>query len=280
MKQTGDSVSSRLLVPVNGKAMSCASVSNMFAKPLASGPSSIKAVGMKEGVSNMDIYALPYDSESDELDLLIDTKSPMPAESVPVGEGIYIRRDPASGRVVGAFIRGYSGLIKKVRAPGHVSDEAAKRLGVHEAFQAVLQWVRDQTRPDRTFQQVEKIVKILQESAKSPDDVRGIEGEMKRIITVLAHKRDSRMAQTLINSLITQKDFHRTNQTQQYFAAVQSALKDVCDLPPSEQAYRLGWACRLLKYEALKQERQQVNNHPQQRGGPQPGRPRRGGRQR
>jgi len=227
----------------------------------------------------MDIRPLPYDPEADELDLLIDTKSPKPAESVPVGGGIYIRRDPASGRVVGAFIRGYSHLIKKIRAGGYVSDEDAKRLGVHEAFRSVLQWVHDQTQPEQVFSQVEEIVKTLRKDAKSPDDVRGIEGELKRITVILAHKRDTCMAQTLINCLTTQKDFHRTKQTHQYFAAAKSALQIVRDLPPSEQAYRLGWACRLLKYEALKQE-QQGSRHPQQRGGPKVGRPRPGGRQR
>jgi hypothetical protein len=62
----------------------------------------------------MYISLLACDAKSDELDLLIDEKSPMPAESVPVGEGIYIRRELSSGRVVGAFIRGYSHLLKKL----------------------------------------------------------------------------------------------------------------------------------------------------------------------
>jgi hypothetical protein len=93
----------------------------------------------------MYISLLAYDAESDELDLLIDEKSPLPAESIPVGAGIYIRREPASGRVVGAFIRGYSHLVKRVHTGGQVSDEDAKRLGVHEAFRAILQWVGDQT---------------------------------------------------------------------------------------------------------------------------------------
>jgi hypothetical protein len=100
---------------------------------------------MGKYMANMHISLLAYDSENDELDLLIDEKSPMPAESIPAGEGIYIRRDPSSGRIVGAFIRGYSHLLKKVHTRGQVSDEGAKRLGVHEAFRAILQWVGDQT---------------------------------------------------------------------------------------------------------------------------------------
>jgi len=228
----------------------------------------------------MDIQALAYDSEADELDLLIDTKSPMPAEAVPVGEGIYIRRELASGRVVGAFIRGYSHLIKKLRTGGRVSDREAKRLEVHEAFQAVLHWVCDQAQPERIFTQVEEIVRSLQKNANQQDDVRGIEGEVKRIATILVQKRDSRMVQELMRRLTTQKDFHRTNQTPQYFAAAQSVLQAVRDLPPSEQAYRLGWACRLLKYEGPKREQQPPRGTPQQRGGPQHGRPPKGGKRR
>ena len=63
----------------------------------------------------MKILSLGYDVEADELDLLIDTDSPVPAESVPIGEGIYIRMDKNSVKIVGAFIRGYSNFIKRVR---------------------------------------------------------------------------------------------------------------------------------------------------------------------
>jgi hypothetical protein len=91
----------------------------------------------------MHISQLAYDAESDELDLLINAQSPMPAKSVLVGEGIYIRRDACSGRVVGAFIRGCLRLVEKLHSGRQVSDENAKQLGVHEALQAILQWVRD-----------------------------------------------------------------------------------------------------------------------------------------
>lgn len=90
----------------------------------------------------MQIRSLGYDSEADELDLLIDTSAPVPAESVPVGEGIYIRREPASKRIVGAFIRGYSHLPKRLRAGVQVSDEEAERQGLRKVFQEVLAWVR------------------------------------------------------------------------------------------------------------------------------------------
>jgi hypothetical protein len=99
----------------------------------------------------MYINLLAYDAECDELDLLIDTRFPMAAESVPVGEGIYIRREPSSGRVVGAFVRGYSRLLKKLHSGGQVSDECAKQLGVQEAFMAVVQWLGDQDLPNHSL---------------------------------------------------------------------------------------------------------------------------------
>jgi hypothetical protein len=100
---------------------------------------------MEEVIAPIYISLLGYDAESNELDLLINAKSPIPAESIPIVEGIYIRREPASGRAVGAFIQGYSHLSKKVHMGEQVLHEDAKRLGVHEAFRAILQWVGDQT---------------------------------------------------------------------------------------------------------------------------------------
>jgi hypothetical protein len=104
-----------------------------------------------EVIAPIYITLLGYDAESGELDMLVDAKSPMPAESISAGGGIYIRRDPSSGQVVGAFIRGCSHLLKKVHAGVQVSDKGAKRLGVHEAFQADLQWVGDQSPPSHAF---------------------------------------------------------------------------------------------------------------------------------
>ena len=99
----------------------------------------------------MQIRLLGYDPEADELDLLIDAEAPIPAESVPVGEGIYIRRDPSSGCVVGAFIRGCSLFLKRLRAGSQVSDEEAERLGLCEVFQAVLQWIRDHSEEEHAL---------------------------------------------------------------------------------------------------------------------------------
>jgi hypothetical protein len=104
----------------------------------------------------MQVRSLSYDSEADELDLLIDAEAPVPAESVPVGEGIYVQCEPSSGRIVGAFIRGYSDLFERVRAGSQVSDGEAERQGLREVFQAILQWVRDHAEPEYTFGEEQK----------------------------------------------------------------------------------------------------------------------------
>ena len=61
-----------------------------------------------------------YDPESDELDLLINVDKPQAAESIETDAGIYVRRDFASGQVVGALVRGYRRFAKQVQR-GEVS---------------------------------------------------------------------------------------------------------------------------------------------------------------
>ncbi|MBC8231428.1 hypothetical protein H8E77_17890 [bacterium] len=88
----------------------------------------------------MKILSLGYDVEADELDLLIDTDSPVPAESVPIGEGIYIRMDRNSGKIVGAFIRGYSSFIKKVRENRILPSSETIKAGFWVEFEAIVNW--------------------------------------------------------------------------------------------------------------------------------------------
>ncbi len=91
----------------------------------------------------MQIQSLGYDPEADELDLLIDNASPVAAESVPVGEGILIRRDPDSGQVVGATIRGYSHFRRKVRLGLALDSNLASVRGYAAEFQAIVQWQKN-----------------------------------------------------------------------------------------------------------------------------------------
>ena len=91
----------------------------------------------------MKILSLGYDIESDELDLLIDTDSPVTAESVPIDEGIYIRIDKNSGKIVGAFIRGYSNFIKRVRENRIIPSAATIKAGFSEEFEAIVNWQRE-----------------------------------------------------------------------------------------------------------------------------------------
>ena len=91
----------------------------------------------------MKILSLGYDIEADELDLLIDTDSPVSAESVPIDEGIYIRMDRNSGKIVGAFIRGYSTFIKRVRENQIAPSSVTIKAGFLAEFEAIVNWQRE-----------------------------------------------------------------------------------------------------------------------------------------
>ncbi|MBM3242514.1 hypothetical protein FJZ31_40150 [Candidatus Poribacteria bacterium] len=54
------------------------------------------------------IRELAYDTEADELDLLIDTFKPEPAEVIPIGNDIFLRMSIKNGKIVGATIANYS----------------------------------------------------------------------------------------------------------------------------------------------------------------------------
>ena len=98
---------------------------------------------MKESEDKMKILSLGYDIEADELDLLIATNFPVPAESIPVDEGIYIRVDKNSGKVVGAFIRGYSNFIKRVRENRIAPSSVTIQAGFLAEFEAIVNWQRE-----------------------------------------------------------------------------------------------------------------------------------------
>ena len=90
----------------------------------------------------MKIQALGYDSEADELDLLIDADVPQPAEAIPLDAGVYIRRDPESGRVVGAFVRGYTPFLQAVMTRQKISSTEASKAGLDKEFAAIIKWQR------------------------------------------------------------------------------------------------------------------------------------------
>jgi len=63
---------------------------------------------IRKDSSEMLIRELAYDTEADELDLLIDTFKPEPAEVIPIGNDIFLRRSIKNGKIVGATIANYS----------------------------------------------------------------------------------------------------------------------------------------------------------------------------
>lgn len=91
----------------------------------------------------MEIRVLEYDPETDELDLLIGVEHPSPAESVPIGEGVYIRRDAETGKVVGAIIRGYRQFVVRVDVSEPFPHQQARESGLEEILDAILAWQRD-----------------------------------------------------------------------------------------------------------------------------------------
>ncbi|MBI3757938.1 MAG: hypothetical protein HY267_08175 [Deltaproteobacteria bacterium] len=99
----------------------------------------------------MKIQALGYDPEADELDLLVDAEQPQPAEAVPLDAGVYIRRDPETGRVVGAFIRGYTNFLRTMLAEQEVLAVEAAKAGLEEEFHAILEWQRTALRLSRAL---------------------------------------------------------------------------------------------------------------------------------
>ena len=62
------------------------------------------------------IQELAYDTEADELDLLIDSLKPEPAEVIPIGNDIFLRKSIKNGKIVGATIANYSLWYPKLSA--------------------------------------------------------------------------------------------------------------------------------------------------------------------
>ncbi len=54
------------------------------------------------------IRELAYDTDEDQLDLLIDALEPEASEMIPVGDDIFLRRSIETGKIVGAVIENYS----------------------------------------------------------------------------------------------------------------------------------------------------------------------------
>ena len=75
------------------------------------------------------IRELAYDTEADELDLLIDSLKPEPAEVIPIGNDIFLRRSIKDGKIVGATIANYSLWYPK---PSAVEEFKPQYAEVHE----------------------------------------------------------------------------------------------------------------------------------------------------
>ena len=92
---------------------------------------------------NYQIRFLDYDLETDELDLLINSDQPQAAEAVETDLGIYVRRDFATGQVVGAFIRGYRHFAQRIQGGEEQSLPTAEREGLRDVVAAIIKWQRE-----------------------------------------------------------------------------------------------------------------------------------------
>lgn len=54
------------------------------------------------------IRELGYDTDTDQLDLLIDAIAPEASEVLPIGDDIFLRRSIQTGKIVGAIFEHYS----------------------------------------------------------------------------------------------------------------------------------------------------------------------------
>jgi hypothetical protein len=72
------------------------------------------------------IRELAYDTDEDQLDLLIDAFEPEEAEVVPLGDDIFLRRSIKTGKIIGATVANYSlwqsGRHNLPKLEGELSD--------------------------------------------------------------------------------------------------------------------------------------------------------------
>ena len=75
------------------------------------------------GFIHMLIRELAYDTDDDQLDLLIDSLVPVSSETIPVGDDIFVRRSVETGKIVGATIENYSLWSPNRYAASDLNDE-------------------------------------------------------------------------------------------------------------------------------------------------------------
>lgn len=81
------------------------------------------------------IRELAYDTDEDQLDLLIDTLEPEPSEVVPVGDDIFLRRSVETGKLVGAVVENYSHW----RSGQYTAKDLTPEL--HDAYEHIVRYL-------------------------------------------------------------------------------------------------------------------------------------------
>lgn len=125
-----------------------------------------------------------------------------------------------------------------------------------------------------TEQHLQKARQLSQALADVDDN------EVKRVYSFLCRQHQMSELHQLIRALPTSPFKDRSKSTPHYYRRMQEVIpRHLPETMGTNDAIQiLGWACRLLKYEALKREQQQSKGTGQQRGGPSRGKPLKGGK--
>lgn len=126
-----------------------------------------------------------------------------------------------------------------------------------------------------TEQHLQKAQQLAKALAEVDDN------EVKKVWSFLGRQRDMLALYQLIEGLPASPFKNRSKSTPRYYASMQKVIPQ--HLPQTMEVgdaiQILGWACRLLKYEALKREQQQSKGTGQH-AGPSRGKGSKGGKRR
>lgn len=127
---------------------------------------------------------------------------------------------------------------------------------------------------------IEQHLQKAQQLAQALADVD--DNEVRKAYGFLAHQRQMSALHQLVKALPMSPFKDRSKSTPHYYKKMQEViprhLPETMEVNDAIQI--LGWACRLLKYEALKREQRQSKSAGPQHGGPPRRKPAKGGKRR
>lgn len=108
------------------------------------------------------------------------------------------------------------------------------------------------------------------------------DNEVRKVYGFLAHQRQMSALHELVKALLNSPFKNRSGKTPGYYSKMQRVipLHLPATMEVNDAIQILGWACRLLKYEALKQNKQQGKGAESRHGGLQHKKQSKGGKRR